>query len=298
MAWQVDGTVQGPPGPAGAKGDQGVAGPQGPTGPVGPPGPQGPQGDIGPRGEPGAQGPTGPKGTKGDTGPQGAQGLQGPRGDKGDPGQDGRGIQIAGSVATYAQLPTGLTMDHAGQGYLTQDTGLLYVWDGTRFPSQGDGTEFQGPPGPTGPQGPQGPQGEPGLPGPTSWAGIDDKPTVFPAEPHAHAVADLSDSTAVGRSVLTATDAAAVLTLLSAVPTSRTVATGTGLTGGGTLSANRTIALTTAAQASLAKADTAAQGYANGTAVNLRFERVTEAEYAARPQADKDNPNIVWLVRP
>jgi len=298
MAWSVDGTVQGPPGPAGPQGAQGVAGPQGPTGPVGPPGPQGPQGDIGPRGEPGQTGPAGARGTKGDTGPQGPQGLQGPKGDKGDPGQDGRGIQIAGSAATYEQLPTGLTQTHAGQGYLVQEDRKLYVWDGTRFPSKGDGTEFQGPPGPQGPQGPQGDRGEPGLPGPTTWGGIDGKPTAYPPEPHTHAVADLHNATATGRDLMTAANVAAVVTLLSAVTTSRSIATGTGLTGGGNLTANRTIALSAATVASLAKADSAVQGFANGTAAPIRFERVTEAEYAARSAADKANPDIVWLVRP
>lgn len=43
------------------------------------------------------------------------------------------------------------------------------------------------------------------------------------------------------------------------VPVTRSVATGTGLQGGGALSADRTLSLTSAAQASLAKADTAVQ---------------------------------------
>lgn len=58
------------------------------------------------------------------------------------------------------------------------------------------------------------------------------------------------------------------------VPTSRTVSTGTGLTGGGDLSADRTIALSSGAQASLAAADAAAPKL---VAENLRTASYTLA---------------------
>jgi hypothetical protein len=45
---------------------------------------------------------------------------------------------------------------------------------------------------------------------------------------------------------------------------SRTISAGTGLTGGGDLTVNRTLALSAATQASLAKADTALQSGAVG----------------------------------
>lgn len=47
---------------------------------------------------------------------------------------------------------------------------------------------------------------------------------------------------------------------VGAVPTARTVTAGTGLTGGGDLTANRTVALSAASLASLVKADASVQG--------------------------------------
>jgi hypothetical protein len=47
--------------------------------------------------------------------------------------------------------------------------------------------------------------------------------------------------------------------IVNATPTSRTISTGTGLEGGGDLSANRTLGLTSGVQSSLSKADTALQ---------------------------------------
>lgn len=87
---------------------------------------------------------------------RGPAGAQGPKGDKGD---DGAGIEIAGSVSTFGDLPSGLTPADAGDGYLVEADGKLYIWSGTAFPTDGAGVEFRGP------QGPQGPQGEPGLQG-------------------------------------------------------------------------------------------------------------------------------------
>lgn len=47
--------------------------------------------------------------------------------------------------------------------------------------------------GPAGPPGPQGPQGPPGDSSTATWAGLNDKPTVFPPESHKHSIADLTD---------------------------------------------------------------------------------------------------------
>ena len=123
MAWVQTGSLRGPAGPAGQQGETGPAGPEGPAGEQGPLGPAGPEGPQGPRG------------------PQ---------------GEDGKGISIAGQVATYEDLPTDLTAEDAGQGYLVEADGRLYVWSGEAFPADGDGTEFQGPAGPEGPAGVQG----------------------------------------------------------------------------------------------------------------------------------------------
>lgn len=104
-------------------------------------------------------------------GPQGPEGPQGPK------GNDGAGIAIAGSVATYAALPGGLTPADAGDGYLVEADGKLYIWSGTAFPADGGGVEFRGPQGPQGPageqgiQGLQGPQGDTGAKGDTGATG-------------------------------------------------------------------------------------------------------------------------------
>ena len=80
-------------------------------------------------------------------GPQGIQGIQGPQGPT---GADGTGIAIAGTVATYGDLPSGLGAGDAGNGYLVTADGLLYIWDGAQFPADGAGVQFKGPKGDTG----------------------------------------------------------------------------------------------------------------------------------------------------
>lgn len=101
-------------------------------------------------------------------GPKGDQGDQGPQGPK---GEDGAGISIAGSVATYGDLPGGLGPGDAGDGYLVEADGLLYIWSGTAFPSDGSGVAFQGPEGPQGPAGPKGDTGNQGIQGPKGDTG-------------------------------------------------------------------------------------------------------------------------------
>lgn len=64
------------------------------------------------------------------------------------PGRPGTGLEIDERVATYADLPT-LGPDDRST-YLVTGDGLLYTWDGTSWPAQGDGIEVQGE---TGPQG-------------------------------------------------------------------------------------------------------------------------------------------------
>ena len=131
---------------------------KGETGPEGPAGPQGPAG------------PAGPQGPQGERGPQGVQGEQGPQGPA---GEDGAGIEITGTVATYADLPTTLTPADEGKGYYVEADGKLYIWNGTAFPADGDGVQIQGPQGPQGIQGVQGPQGEQGIQGPAGTNGTD-----------------------------------------------------------------------------------------------------------------------------
>lgn len=125
----------------------------------------------GPKGDSGSQGLKGDKGDKGDVGEAGIQGIQGIKGDQGIPGvagsdgADGKGIEIAGSSATYASLPNGLGVSDAGKGYLVQTDGKLYIWDGVAFPAQGSGVAFQGPKGDQGIQGELGNQGVQGVQG-------------------------------------------------------------------------------------------------------------------------------------
>lgn len=132
----------------------GNAGPTGPTGPQGIQGMQGPTGSAGPTGATGSQGVQGPIGPTGATGPAGAD------------GNDGTSVVIQGSVADSGSLPgSGNT---SGDGYITQDNGHLWVWDGSQWVDAG---LIQGPAGPTGAQGVQGPTGADGATGATGPQG-------------------------------------------------------------------------------------------------------------------------------
>lgn len=74
-------------------------------------------------------------------------------GGTGEAGPPGAGLRITGSAATAADLPAGLTPDDAGTGYLTDDDGHLWVWDGTAWLDAGP---IRGPTGLTGPAGADG----------------------------------------------------------------------------------------------------------------------------------------------
>lgn len=93
-------------------------------------------------------------------------------------GKDGSGVNLAGAVATYADLPAGLGPDDAGVAYMVQANGKLYVWSGTAWPSEPYGADFRGETGPQGPQGiqgpvgPTGPKGDQGDTGPQGAQGV------------------------------------------------------------------------------------------------------------------------------
>lgn len=136
------------------------------------------------RGETGSQGPEGPAGAPGEaatvsvgtttTLPAGSSatvtntgttsdavfnfGI--PKGDKGDKGDAGAGLVITGSVATYADLPNDLGPEDAGKAYFVEADGKLYVWSGTQFPADGEGSQFEGPQGPAGQDGQDGADGQ------------------------------------------------------------------------------------------------------------------------------------------
>ena len=104
---------------------------------------QSPRGQVDFTGPPGAQGPPGQQGEQGPVGP--ASTVPGPPGPPGEQGPPGTSVQIDGSVATHADLPTHLGPADAGTGYVTEDTGHLWVWDGTQWTDAG---EIVGPAGP------------------------------------------------------------------------------------------------------------------------------------------------------
>lgn len=82
---------------------------------------------------------------------------------RGPQGPAGTGIQYQGAVANCAAISAINTSTLSkGDAYFNREDTLLYIFDGTVFPSCGDGVPFQGPQGETGPTGPQGPQGTAG----------------------------------------------------------------------------------------------------------------------------------------
>jgi hypothetical protein len=167
-------------------------GESGPEGPVGPPGPEGP---IGPQGVQGLRGPglrvldpvsdfaslplTG--NADGDARYEIDNGMMWvwyaddlnqtngtnwhPLGDVRGPA--GAGVSIKGSVATQADLPN--LGNAPGDGLIAQDTGHLWVWDGTAWNDSGN---IRGPVGPQGPQGAVGPAGPQGLKGDRGVQGL------------------------------------------------------------------------------------------------------------------------------
>jgi hypothetical protein len=152
----------------------------------------------------------------GPVGPQGAVGPEGPI------GPVGPGIVIKGTVATYAALPPGLGTSNAGDAYIVTADNKIYIWDGSAYPANGNGmAAVVGPAGPVGPQGTQGNPGAQGIPGAVGPAGPAGPigpagsgiinapgtwPATFPSSPHSHTTTDISNSTPVGRAVLTAVD--------------------------------------------------------------------------------------------
>lgn len=127
----------------------------------------GPQGERGPQGLPGAVGPTGPRGDTGVAGSRGDTGPQGPMGAQGIQGEPGVSLDIAGTVATYANLPS--TAPN-GDAYVVAADGLLYYYF-NGWPANGQGVPFVGPQGPQGAQGSQGEQGPRGDTGPAGSNG-------------------------------------------------------------------------------------------------------------------------------
>ncbi|QRP60669.1 collagen-like protein [Corynebacterium minutissimum] len=192
---------KGEPGERGPRGLPGEPGKDGVDGKPGKQGPPGDKGDTGPKGDPGDQGPKGDPGERGERGPAGDIGPRGPRGLPGEPGKDG----LDGKPGEPGK--DGLDGKPGKQGPPGEkgDTGDPGPRGLPGEPGK-DGIDGkpgeQGPPGDKGDQGERGPRGLPGAkgdqgpkgdPGTTSWDGITDKPSTFPAEPHTHYMSDIVD---------------------------------------------------------------------------------------------------------
>lgn len=109
--------------------------------------------------------------------------VKGAGGLRGVQGPAGAGLQISGSVATYADLPWQLTIYDAGKAYFVQADGLLYVWTGERWPNEGDGAEFVGP------------QGEPGYSPQATVTKVGDTATITITDRDGTTTATVSDGT-------------------------------------------------------------------------------------------------------
>lgn len=152
-------------------------------------------------------------------------GPPGPAGPAGDPGPAGDGLEIAGQVPTYADLPVS-----AADGDVWLAGTRLYRRSGGAWPAEAAGTDIQGPQGVQGPQGIQGiqgPQGDPGPTGPagtTEWSGLTGVPTSFPPSTHTHTTAEIDGLDASLASKLNQTEvdarvAAGVAQIVDQAPT-------------------------------------------------------------------------------
>lgn len=230
--------AQGNPGPTGAVGPTGPAGAIGETGRRGAKGDIGPQGDAGPIGETGEAGPMGSQGERGPQGDHGATGPIGPIGPTGSQGPQGPAGSTGATGSAGAQGPQGIQ----GAKGDTGDTGSQGI--------QG----IQGVKGDTGDTGAQGPQGNAG---PNSVSGTTTTTLNGVLKGNGSVVsgsattADLPDSTDkryvtdAQRTVIGNTSGVNTgdQDISGKVNTSRQVISGVGLTGGGDLSADRTLAV-------------------------------------------------------
>ena len=111
----------------------------------------------------------------------GIPGPAGPKGDQGDKGDQGVGLDLDGSVPTYADLPTPpnvnyndvIVVEETGHGWIYTDRGWIdlgVVIQGPQGPKGDQG--IQGPEGARGDLGPKGDPGSPGQQGPEGPVGV------------------------------------------------------------------------------------------------------------------------------
>ena len=119
-------------------------------------------GDIGSEGYTGSVGFTGSQGIPGEFA---ALGYTGSRGYTGSAGTDGTSVEIVGTVASSANLPNPYN-GSIGDGYITADTGNLWIWTGSSWTNVGRIVGYTGSAGPAG-----GYTGSAGSPGPLGFTG-------------------------------------------------------------------------------------------------------------------------------
>lgn len=111
----------------------------------------------------------------------GIPGPAGPKGDQGDKGDQGVGLDLDGSVPTYADLPTPpnvnyndvIVVEETGHGWIYTDRGWIDLGVVIQGPQGDKGDQgIQGPEGPRGDQGPKGDAGSPGQQGPEGPVGV------------------------------------------------------------------------------------------------------------------------------
>lgn len=145
----------------------------------------------------------------GELGPTGATGPQ------------GTAIQLVGSVATFADLPS-----LAGQNdaYIVEDEGDLYVWTGSQWDNVG---QIVGPTGPAGPLGPAGPTGPTGadstVEGPTGPTGPEVTGPAGPTGPTGPATFNVVGPQYLSDHTLEETDASKIVKINSSLATTLTV---------------------------------------------------------------------------
>lgn len=101
-----------------------------------------------------------------------------------------------------------------GQNYTLN--GVTYVWNGYAWVGSSSAVD----PGAGVPEAPN--DGQVYVRGsltwsPSNWATLSGKPTTFPPSSHTHPASEISDSTTVGRAVITATDQAAARSAIGAI---------------------------------------------------------------------------------
>lgn len=166
--------VQGASGIAGASGVG--AGGSGATGSTGAQGIQGSSGVAGSTGIAGAsgvgatgiQGTSGISGASGYIGRDGASGIAGSTGVAGSSGANGTSVKIVGAVLTPGDLNPAYT-GAIGDGFVSTDSGHLWIWNGTDWTDVGNIT---GPAGATGVRGATGIRGASGVTGASGASGI------------------------------------------------------------------------------------------------------------------------------